>query len=74
MTCLDMYRGEMGVQLQPIHNPVLEEFGWSAPLSDRFTPREKPITIAEEAGWVMGPVWTDTENLAPTGDRSRLIM
>jgi hypothetical protein len=34
-------------------------------------PRERdPVSIVQEAGWAPGPVWTDAENLAPTGIRS----
>ena len=35
-----------------------------------FTPGEDPVPIAQEAGWAPGPVWTGSENLAPTGIRS----
>ena len=28
------------------------------------------MLIVQEAGWAPGPVWTGTENLAPTGIRS----
>jgi hypothetical protein len=35
--------------------------------------REDPVPIVQEAGWAPGPVWTDTENLALTGIRSRTI-
>jgi len=28
-----------------------------------------PLPIVREAGWAPGPVWTGTENLAPTGIR-----
>ena len=31
----------------------------------RFTPGKDPDPIVQEAGWVPGPVWTGTENLAP---------
>ena len=34
-----------------------------------FTPRKDPVLIVQEAGWAKGPVWTDAENLAPTGIR-----
>jgi hypothetical protein len=30
-------------------------------------PRERPGTHCILAGWVLGSVWTDAENLAPTG-------
>jgi len=36
-----------------------------APLS----PGKRPVSIAQEAGRALGPVWTDVENLAPTGTR-----
>jgi hypothetical protein len=35
-----------------------------------FYPRKGPVPIVQEAGWTSGPVWTGTENLAPTGIRS----
>ena len=35
-----------------------------------FTPGKDPVPIAQGAGWAPGPVWTGTENLAPTGIRS----
>jgi len=38
--------------------------------SAALPPRNRPGTIVQEAGWSPGPVWTDTENLAPTGIRS----
>ena len=30
-------------------------------------PRERLVTIVQEAGWAPGPAWTGAENLAPTG-------
>ena len=33
-------------------------------------PREDPVPIVQEAERASGPVWTDAENLAPTGIRS----
>ena len=35
-----------------------------------FTPGKDPVPIIQEAEWAPGPVWTGTENLAPTGIRS----
>ena len=32
-----------------------------------FTPGTDPVPIVQEAGWAPGPVWTDAENLAPSG-------
>ena len=43
---------------------------WSTPRPGRFTPGKDPVPIVQEAGWSLGPVWTDAENLAPTGIRS----
>jgi len=35
-----------------------------------FTPRKDPVPIVQEVGWIPGSVWTEAENLAPTGIRS----
>ena len=35
-----------------------------------FIPWKDPVPIVQEAGWAPEPVWTDAENLAPTGIRS----
>ena len=35
-----------------------------------FTPGKDQVPILQEAEWAPGPVWTGTENLAPTGIRS----
>ena len=43
---------------------------WSTPSLCRFTPRNDPVPIVQEAGWASGPVWTSVENLASTGIRS----
>ena len=29
-----------------------------------------PVQVVQEAAWALGPVWTGTENLAPTGIRT----
>jgi hypothetical protein len=34
-----------------------------------FTPGKDPVPILQEAWWAPGPVWTGSENLAPTGIR-----
>ena len=31
-----------------------------------ITPGKDSVPIVQEAGWAPGPVWTSTENLAPT--------
>ena len=33
-------------------------------------PGKTRVPVVQEAGWATGPVWTDGENLAPTGIRS----
>ena len=41
--------------------------GWLTTRLGRFNPRKKEtLPIVQEHGWVLGPVWTDGENLAPT--------
>jgi hypothetical protein len=35
-----------------------------------YTPGKDPVLIVQEAGWAPGPIWTNAENLAPTGIRS----
>jgi hypothetical protein len=56
----------------PFHNfGTKDGGGWSAPRPGRFTPGKDPEPIVQEAGWAPGPVWTDAENLIPTGIRSQ---
>jgi len=50
----------MGVGDQP-HAPAASTHG------------KDPVPIVQEAGWPPGPVWTDAENLFPTGIRSRTV-
>ena len=49
---------------------ALDGGGWSMPHPSRFTPGKDPVPIVYEAGWAPGLVWTDAENLTPTGIRS----
>ena len=46
--------------------------GWWVSVTPRplFTPWKDPVPIVQDGGWAPGPVWTDAENLAPTGIRS----
>jgi hypothetical protein len=46
--------------------------GWGVSVTPRplFTPGKDTVPIVQEAGWAPGPVWTGTENLAPTRIRS----
>ena len=50
---------------------ALEVGEWSAARPGRTLPHGKdPVPLVQEAGWAPGPVWTDAENLVPTGIRS----
>jgi len=44
---------------------------WGVSVTPRplFTPGKDPVPIVQGAGWAPEPVWTGTENLAPTGIR-----
>ena len=47
--------------------------GWTLNATSRATyPRKRDLTpTVHEAGWIPGAFWTGTENLVPTGIRSR---
>ena len=64
------HRGSRGIAL-PFHDHSTRR-GWGVSVTPRllFTPRKDLVPIVQEAGWAPGPVWTGTENLAPTGIRS----
>jgi hypothetical protein len=49
---------------------ALDAGGWSTPRPGRFTPRKYLVPIVQKDWWAPGPVWTGTENLAPTRIRS----
>jgi predicted RNA-binding protein YlxR (DUF448 family) len=38
-----------------------------------YSREREPVLIVQEAGWAPETVWTGTENLAPTGNRSRSV-
>jgi hypothetical protein len=44
--------------------------GWSVSRPGHFTRGKDQVPIVQEAEWVPLPVWTDAENLVPTGIRS----
>jgi hypothetical protein len=46
--------------------------GWVVNTTPRplYAQERGPVPIVWEVGWVLGPVWTGAENLAPTGIRS----
>ena len=60
------------VQALRLHTGPRRGEGWGVSVTPRplFTPGKDPVPIVQEAGWAPGPVWTGTENLAPTGIRS----
>ena len=63
-------RGSRGIAL-PFHDHCTRR-GWGVNVTLRplFTPGKDPVLIVQEARWAPGQVWTDAENLAPTGIRS----
>ena len=46
---------------------ALEGCGSLTPRPCHFTPERDTVPTVQEAGWAVGPVWTNKENLAPTG-------
>ena len=64
------HRGSRGIALL-FHDHGTRR-GWGVSVTPRpfFTPRKNSVSIAQEAGWAPGPVWTGAENLASTGIRS----
>ena len=68
--------GYEGPQREQIYNSTLpspsapDGGGWSTSRPGRFTTGNDPVPIVQVTGWVPGPVWTDAENLVPTGIRS----
>ena len=65
-----VHRGSKGIAL--IFHDHGTRSGWGVSVTPRplFTFGKYTIPIVQEAGWAPGPVWTGTENLAPTGIRS----
>ena len=65
--------GPEGEQMYSFTLPLtsaLDGGRWSRPRPSRFTPGRDTVPTVQEAGWATGPVWTGTENIAPTGIRS----
>ena len=60
------HRGSRGIALL-FHEHGIGR-GWRVSVTPRslFTPGKDPVSILQEAGWAPGPVWTGTENLAPS--------
>ena len=64
------HKGPEGEQMYSSNLFVASAVWWSTPRPGRFTPGKDPLSIVWETGWTPEPVWTDAENLAPTGIRS----
>jgi hypothetical protein len=65
-TGLTAHKGSRGINLLFLdHGTRRGEGSGSGP--GRPLPRKDPVPTVQEAGWAPGPVWTDAENLAPTG-------
>ena len=63
------HRGSRGITLPFLDHGTRRGEGLASRPGRSLTPEKDPIPIVQEAGWVPGPVWTDAENLAPTGIR-----
>ena len=63
-----MQSGRIEIYLYSIFNFVVKWGGWLEPLPGRFIPGNGAVPIVNEAGWAPGPVWMDSENLAPHRD------
>jgi len=42
----------------PFAAVALEEYGWSGPCLSHFMPRKDLVSVIQEVGWSLGPVWT----------------
>ena len=67
---LTAHRGLRSIPLPFLDHGTGRGWGVSVKTLPLFTSGEDPVPIVQEAWWVPGPVWTGTENLAPTGIRS----
>jgi len=67
------HRGSRGIALLWLDHGTRR--GWVVRITTRphFTPGQDPVPIVQEVGWASGPVWTVSENLAPTGIRPRTV-
>jgi hypothetical protein len=64
------HRESRGIALTFLDHGARRGWGVNVTLRPLFTPRKDPVTIVQEAGWALGPVWTGAENLASTAIRS----
>jgi len=64
------HKGNRGIALLFLDHSTRRGWGVRVTPLPFFTPGKDPVTIVQEAEWAPRPVWTGTENLAPTGIRS----
>ena len=64
------YRGCRGVALLFHDHRHLKGVKGQRQATAAFYPREDPVPMVQESGWAPVSVWTDLDNLAPTGIRS----
>ena len=60
--------GGVVVQMYSFFNLGARWGGWLATRPGHFIPGNEPVSIVQEAGWVLQPVWTNAENFAPHRD------
>ena len=64
------YRGDRGIALLFLDHGTKRGREVTVTPRPLFTPGKDTVPIVQEGRWAPGPVWTDAENLAPTGIRS----
>jgi len=67
------HRGSRGIALLFHDHCTRRGSGVSFTPRPLFTSGKDPAPIVQEAGWAPGPVWTDAENLAPSGFNPRTV-
>ena len=65
-TARTAHRGSRDIALLFLDHGTRRGRGISFTSRPLFTPGKDPVPIVQEAGWVLGPVWTGAENLAST--------
>ena len=65
------HRGSTGIALPFLDHGTRRGWGVSVTPRPLFTPGKDPVSIVQEAGWALGPVWRGAVTLAPTGIRSQ---
>ena len=64
------HRGSRRIALVFLDNGTRRRWRVNVTPRPLFIPGKDPVSIAQEAGWAPGSVWTGTENFAPRGIRS----